>query len=138
MSATTTRGGYRHDAAEYEEGAGTIFGGTVIAIAGLFQFFEGLSAVLADEVYVRTPNYVYQFDLTTWGWLHLVVGAVAVGVGIAILMGQEWAMLVGIIMATLSMVMQFMFIPWQPIWALVIIATDIAVIWALSVRLGER
>jgi hypothetical protein len=140
MSATTTPGGaYRDDAMGYDGNtAGTIFAGTVLSIVGLFQFFEGLSAVLKDDVYVTTPNYIYQFDLTTWGWLHLIVGAIAVAVGIAILMGQSWAMVTGIILATLSLLMQFLFIPWAPIWALVIIATDMFIIWALAARLGER
>ena len=138
MSATTTPDDYRLGTAGYEGGSGSVFGGTVLATVGLFQFFEGLSAVLNDDVYVRTPNYVYQFDLTAWGWLHLIVGVIAVGVGIAVLMGQSWAMFVGIVMATLSLLMQFLFIPWQPIWALVIIAVNMAVIWALATRLGDR
>jgi hypothetical protein len=139
MSATTTPGAYRDDAAEYDGNTtGSIFAGTVLAVVGLFQFFEGLSAVLKDDVYVATPNYIYQFDLTTWGWVHLVVGVVAIGVGIAILMGQAWAMVTGIVLATLSLLMQFLFIPWAPIWALVIIAVDMAIIWALAARLGER
>jgi hypothetical protein len=138
MSATTTPGAYRSDTGYDGNTAGTIFAGTVLSVVGLFQFFEGLSAVLKDDVYVTTPNYVYQFDLTTWGWMHLVVGAVAVAVGLAILMGQSWAMVAGIIMATLSLLMQFLFIPWAPFWAMVIIAVDIFIIWALAARLGER
>ena len=138
MAATTTPDDYRLGTAAYEGGSGSIFGGTVLATVGLFQFFEGLSAVLNDDVYVRTPNYVYQFDLTAWGWLHLIVGIVAVAVGIAVLLGQSWAMFVGIIMATLSLLMQFLFIPWQPIWALVIIGVNMAVIWALATRLSDR
>jgi len=63
---------------------------------------------------------------------------VAVAVGLAILMGQSWAMVAGIIMATLSLLMQFLFIPWAPFWAMVIIAVDIFIIWALAARLGER
>ena len=64
--------------------------------------------------------------------MHLVVGVVAVGVGVAVLMNQAWAMVTGIVMATLSLILQFLFIPWQPIWALVIIGINIAVIWALA------
>ena len=138
MSATTTPDDYRLGTSGYDGDSGSVFGGTVLATVGLFQFFEGLSAVLKDDVYVAAPNYIYQFDLTAWGWLHLIVGVVAVAVGIAVLMGQSWAMVVGIIMATLSLLMQFLFIPWQPIWALVIIAVNMAVIWALATRLGDR
>jgi hypothetical protein len=135
MSATAqSRPPQFHDRG-YEDDSGSIFGGIALLTVGAFQFFEGLSAVLEDEVYVRTPNYLYEFDLTAWGWLHLVIGAVAAVVGVAVLVGQRWALVVGIILASLSALTQFLFLPWQPIWASVIIAIDIAVIWALAVRL---
>ncbi|MFL6134208.1 MAG: hypothetical protein ACJ72A_15485 [Nocardioidaceae bacterium] len=139
MSATTTPGTYKSDATDYDYvGAGSVFGGTVLITVGLFQLFEGLAAVLKDEVYVTTRNYVYKFDLTTWGWLHLTIGAVAVGVGIAILIGQRWALFAGIGMATLSALSQFLFLPWQPLWAMLIIGIDIAIVWALALRLSDR
>ena len=109
----------------------------MLATVGLFQLFEGLSAVLNDEVYVTTRNYVYKFDLTAWGWLHLIIGAVAIAVGISILVGQRWALYAGIAMATLSALSQFLFLPWQPLWALLIIGIDIAIVWALAVRLSD-
>jgi hypothetical protein len=115
-----------------------LFGGIVLSTVGFFQLFEGLSAILKDQVYLATRNYVYEFDLTTWGWVHLLVGAIALAVGIAILFGQTWAMVVGIVIASLSAIVQFLFIPWQPLWAMVIIATDIAVIWTLSSKLSHR
>ena len=133
--ATTTP---RADARDYREGTGSIFGGTVLTTVGLFQFFEGLSAVLEDDVYVTTRNYVYQFDLTTWGWFHLVVGVVCVAVGIAVFTGQTWGLVTGLVLATLSALSQFLFLPWQPLWALVIIALNVAVVWALSRRLADE
>ena len=126
---------HRGDVMEGGDDAGSIFGGVVLITAGLFQFFEGLSAVAKDDVYVRTANYLYDFDLTGWGWFHIVVGVVVVGVGVAVLMGREWAMVLGIVMASVAALMQFMFLPWQPLWALAIIGINIAVIWALAVRL---
>jgi hypothetical protein len=115
----------------------TMFAGTIMATIGVLQFFEGLSAILNDKVYVTTPDYAYQFDLTTWGWIHLVVGAVAVVVGCAILVGQPWALATGIFIAALSMLTNFLFMPYFPLWSIVIIAADVAIIWALSVRLSE-
>lgn len=135
MSATAGRHASQLDDTGYEDDSGSVFGGIVLLTVGAFQFFEGLSAVLEDEVYVRTPNYLYEFDLTTWGWWHLVIGVLAAVVGVAVLIGQSWAMVVGIILASLSALTQFLFLPWQPVWALVIIAIDIAVIWALARRL---
>ena len=134
MTTTTTPNTYEP---ETDVRAGSVFGGTVLIIVGLLQFFEGLSAVLKDDVYVTTRDYVYQFDLTTWGWIHLLVGVAALGVGTAVLFGQRWALVAGIIMATLSAVLQFLFIPWQPLWALVLIGINIAVMYALATRFDE-
>ena len=118
-------------------GGVSLFGGIILATVGLFQFFEGLSAVLNDKVYASTPSYVYEFDLTLWGWYHLILGAVAVAVGIAIVASQDWAFFAGIFLATLSALTQFIFLPYYPLWALTIIAVDVVVIWALCRRLHE-
>jgi hypothetical protein len=126
-----------HPARSAWAGGLSIFAGAVMVTLGLFQFFEGLSAVLKDKVYVSTRDYVYQFDITTWGWIHLVLGIVIVLVGGAVLAGQAWAYVTGMILAGLSALTNFMFIPYYPVWAIVIIGFDIAVIWALCVRLGE-
>lgn len=113
------------------------FGGIVMATGGLFQLLEGLSAVRNDEVLVATAQYVYEFNTILWGWIHLIIGAVAVAVGVAILARQPWAFFAGIFVAVLSLVMQFMYLPHYPLWALIVIAIDFAVIWALCIRLRE-
>jgi hypothetical protein len=118
-------------------GGVSVFGGVTLATIGLLQFFEGLSAILTDNVFVSTADYVYKFDLTTWGWIHLIVGLIAVAVGVAILAGQPWAMATGIGIAALSVMTNFLFMPYYPLWSLILIAINIAVIWALSVRLSE-
>lgn len=118
-------------------GGVSLFGGILLATVGLLQFFQGLSAVLNDKLYTVTPRYVYQFDITLWGWFHLIMGAIALAVGVAIVASQPWAFFLGIFLAVLSMVTQFLFVPYYPLWALTIIAIDFAVIWALCVRLRE-
>lgn len=138
MSSTSERGYEETSSYEDETRGATLFGASVLLVVGVFQFFEGLSAVLKDDVFVPTRNYVFQFDLTTWGWIHLVVGLVVTVVAVAIFMGQPWAMVTGMILASLSAMLQFLFIPWQPFWALTVIAINMAVIWALSARLSVR
>lgn len=118
-------------------GGVSLFGGFILATAGLFQFFEGLSAVLNDQVYAVTPDYVYHLDVTVWGWIHLLLGAIDVAVGVAIIVSQPWAFFVGIFLAGFSALTQFLFVPYYPLWALTIMAIDVAVIWALCVRLRE-
>jgi hypothetical protein len=109
------------------------FAGFMLILVGAFQFFEGLAAIIKDQYYVIGPNYAYNLDVTAWGWIHLIWGAIVVGAGFGVLAGKLWARLVGIVVATLAAIAQFFYIPYYPIWAVLIIALCIACIWALSV-----
>jgi hypothetical protein len=108
------------------------FGGVMLATMGLFQFLQGLSAAVGDDLVFRTRDYVYSIDLTGWGWIHMILGAIAVAVGLAILYGQTWARVTGIVVAVLSAVANFAFLPYYPFWTMMVIAIDILVIWALT------
>ena len=120
----------------WAEGIG-IFAGAALLTVGIFQFLEGVAAAAKDDVFVSTPNYVFEFDLTTWGWIHIILGVVVAVVGGAILAGQRWALVAGIVLAILSALLNFIWLPYYPAWAILIIAFDIAVIWALSTLLGR-
>jgi len=113
------------------------FGGIVLAISGILQVLEGFSALHDDSVLGSTARYTYEFSTVVWGWIHLVIGACAVVVGVAIIAGQAWAYYCGIMLAVLSLVMQFMFLVYYPVGASIVIAIDFAVIWSLCVRLRE-
>jgi hypothetical protein len=110
----------------------TIFAAVIMVIAGFWQALAGIAALARDKVYVTTPEYIYSLDLTGWGWIHLLLGILVVGAGVAVFMGQMWARVVGIVLAGLSLIANFLFIPHYPIWSLTIIALDVAVIWALA------
>jgi hypothetical protein len=110
----------------------TVVAATFLVIAGVWHALAGLAAVFNDDVYVATPQYIYSFDLTAWGWAHLLLGALQVVAGFAVLKGQMWARVVGIVVACLSLIANFLFIPHYPLWSLLIIALDAAIIWALA------
>lgn len=112
-----------------------VFGGAMLVTIGFFQGLVGLAAVIEDEVYLTTQDYVYRFDLTGWGWFHIALAVLAVVVGLALIMRLRWSMYVGIVVAVVSAVSNFMFLPYYPLWSLVIIAFDVAIVWALAVQL---
>ena len=91
-------------------------------VAGVFNAIEGLVALFHNEVYVAGPRYVFAFDLTTWGWIHLLIGIGVAAAGFALMSGRLWGRLVGIAIAVLSMLTNFLFIPYYPVWSLLIIA----------------
>lgn len=110
----------------------TVFAAALMVLSGVWHVFAGIAALVHDGVYASTPAYLYSFDLTVWGWVQLLLGILAVVAGFAVLRGQTWARVVGIGFACLSMVVQFLIVPLYPIWALLIIALDFGIIWALA------
>ncbi len=109
----------------------TMLAGILLAISASFQILEGISGIANDEVFVAGVDYVYAFDVTTWGWINLVFGVIALLTAIGILARQGWAWLVGILIAALSMISNFAYLPYFPIWGLTVIVIDVVVMWAL-------
>ena len=100
-------------------------------IAGLWAIILGISAILNDKVFVTAQGYLYEFDITGWGWVHLILGVLVGGAGIGIIQGATWGRVVGIAVAGLSLLANFLFIPHYPVWSILIIALDVLIIWAL-------
>jgi hypothetical protein len=130
MAEQTTRAPYEPQGETWASGFAQ-FGAVMLIVVGAFQAAQGLVAIIRKEFYVATSNYLFQLDLTSWGWVHLVLGAVMVLAGCGVLARQTWAVITGIVLCVLSAFANFTFIPYYPIWSLVIIALDVLVIWAL-------
>ena len=109
-----------------------LFAAIMLIMVGCFQAFQGLIAIFQNEFYVATRNYLFQFDATTWGWIHLIFGVIVAFAGWGLLSGRTWARVVAITVAVLSAIANFLWIPWYPFWALTIITLDVFVIWALA------
>jgi hypothetical protein len=127
-------------APRYEEGAdrpsGVAGGFTIVAavmlmLSGLWDFFEGLAAVIRGSFFVVLPNYAYNISVSGWGWFHLITGVVVFITGACLFMDMFWARVAGVVIASASAIINFLFIPYQPVWSIVIIAIDMVVIWAL-------
>jgi hypothetical protein len=118
--------------------AGVIsFAAVMMMLTGTLQALTGLDALLEGELYVTTPNYVYEIDVTTWGWIHLIGGAIVAVAGVAVLSRATWARVVGIIVAVLSAIANFVFIPYYPLGSMLMIVLNVLTIWALAVYGGK-
>lgn len=109
-----------------------IFAGFLMILSGIFQIIQGLAAVFNGDLFVVSPNYIYAIDLTTWGWIHVIVGIIIALAGLAIFSGKAWGRTIGIILAGLSAIANFFYIPYYPIWSIIILTIDIVIIWALA------
>ena len=109
----------------------SLFAATMMIVIGVFHAVAGVVALFRNEIYVVGPRYVFAIDVTAWGWIHLLLGILVGFAGYAVVSGQAWGRAVGIGLALLSMIANFLFIPYYPVWSLLIIALDVFVVWAL-------
>jgi nitrate reductase NapE component len=130
MTTSTTR---RSETAEATAGGLTLFAAILLFIAGVLDLFRGIMAIADDDVYVSTPNYVFKFDLTSWGWIQLALGVIAMSVSVGLFSRATWARVVGVGIAGLLIIANFLSIPYYPVWSLTLIAMYAFVIWALCV-----
>ncbi len=110
------------------------FAAFMMLLSGFLGIFDALTALVKGSFYVTTPNYLINVNLTTWGWVHLILSVVVLLAAGAVLAGKMWGRVVGALMALLSALAWMAFIPYYPIWSLLIIALDVTVIYALLVH----
>ncbi|MFI6564380.1 hypothetical protein [Streptomyces sp. NPDC050534] len=134
MTATHPTQPTHRDSAKQQWAAGLVtFGAVMLTIVGLLGVFRGIMAIAKDDVFVNTPNYVFQFNLTSWGWIHLVLGVIAVGVSFGLFTAATWARVSGVAIAGLIIIGNFLSLPYYPVWSIVMIAFSGFIIWALCV-----
>ncbi len=133
MADTSTRGTRQSD---YSGGAVglIVFAGILMVMVGIFHAVQGLVALVNDNFFVVGEEYVFEFDVTAWGWIHLIAGVIVALAGIALFQGAVWARTVAVIVASISIIASFLWMPYYPLWSLTVVAFDLFVIWAVTVH----
>ena len=112
----------------------TAFAAVIMILGGTFQAIEGLVALVNDKFYVVGSEYLFEFDVTTWGWIHLILGIVVALAGFFLFQGATWARTVAVIVASVGIITNFLWMPYYPVWSLTIITFDVFVIWAVTMH----
>lgn len=110
----------------------TMFAAVMLLLGSIVFLLQGISAVAGDEVFVTVPDYSYRMDLTTWGWVHIVLGIIGVLVALGLMTTATWARVFALAVAGLSIIASFLSLPYAPWWSIVTIVLDLVVIWAIS------
>ncbi len=110
----------------------TTFAGVMMVVGGGWWIISGIVALANESFYVVGEEWIFQFDVTTWGWIHLILGIVVLLAGFYVFTAAVWARTVGVIVAVLWALVAFAWMPWYPIWGIIFVAISVAVIWALT------
>ena len=110
----------------------TAFAGIMMILMGGWWIISGTIALLNDEFFAATGNWIFRFDVTTWGLIHLVVGIVTLGAGFYLFKGATWARTIGVIIAVVAGLTAFSWLPYYPIWAVLLIMVSVGVIYSLT------
>lgn len=132
-SMSSTRSGSRTSA----WGGLLIFAAIMMLMVGVFNIIEGIAAIAKNEVFVNTQKFIVIFDLTTWGWVTLILGVLQVVSGAALVAGQSWARWSAIVLVWINAIGQIMFLVAYPFWSVLVITLDIVIIWALVAHHDE-
>ena len=128
----------RRDRIEERQPTGwTVFAGALLLIVGSLDALWGLAAILNDDVVFVGGQGVLIADVTTWGWIHLILGSIVAATGMGLFAGAEWARMAAIFFAALNAVAQIVWFPEAPLWAFLIIILDVTIIYQLTAR-GEE
>lgn len=124
------------DVAVDREPSGAVLGLTFLAavfmmLAGVLAIFEGIANFIRGTFFAVLPNYAFSMSATGWGILQTVLGAFVLGAGVALFSGKEWARVTGVVLASFVILANFLFLPYYPVWSIVVIALSSFVIWAL-------
>ena len=115
-----------------------MFAGTMMMFLGGFHMFEGLVALFRHtEIAFPTSGLTIQVSFTQWGWLHLIAGALVFVAGLGLFTGRMWARVLGVILVSISAVVNFAWAAIYPFWSITLLAIDFFVLYALIAHGAE-
>ncbi|HEY2550556.1 MAG TPA: hypothetical protein VGI64_08265 [Streptosporangiaceae bacterium] len=135
---------YQGGATDYDDGKSMaaasfmVLAATLMILSGLWSIFVGLTAIIQRTFFVSVPNYTFQLSVHNWGWVHLAIGALVFAAGVCLLLGMTWARIVGVALAVISGIANFLYLPYYPLWSIIVIAIDVFIIWALMTSSARR
>jgi hypothetical protein len=135
--ASQDRRDYERRVEERQPTGWTVFAGALMLIVGSLDALWGLAGILNDEIVFVGGEGVIIADVTTWGWIHFILGSIVAATGLGLFTGAEWARFAAIFFVSINAVAQIVWFPAAPLWAFMMILLDVTIIYQLTARWEE-
>lgn len=103
-------------------------------LLGSLDALWGLAGILNDEIVVVGGRGSLIFDITTWGWVHLLLGLIVALTGIGLMAGNTAARVAGIFFVALNAIAQIVWFPAAPLWAFLMIILNTVILYQLTMN----
>jgi hypothetical protein len=109
----------------------TVFAGVILLLVGVLSIIQGVAALAKSSALADAPHPIV-LGSSTWGTALIVLGIAAPLVAMSLWLGAatRW---VACGLAALNAIVQMFFLPVYPLGALLVLALDVVVLYALAV-----
>lgn len=128
-------GGSRRDGAAK---AGPVPAAVLLVVEGVLGLGQGAATLARAEAYAPVGPSIYRFSLATWGWIHLVAGALVLLAGLVLFTGSTAARALGIALSALVVFANLLVVFYQPAWSVVTIGCGLLALWTLFHEAGPE
>jgi hypothetical protein len=111
-----------------------VFAGAMLLLAGVLNLVHGLVALASPKVAIVSAEGYVVWDLTGWAWIHVLLGVGMVVISLGLFAVQEWARWLAVVIAIINAIAAVGFFTAYPLWATLVIALDVIVIYQLSMH----
>jgi hypothetical protein len=112
----------------------TVFAGVILFTVGSLDALWGLAGILNDDIVIVGGQGAIIADVTTWGWVHFILGSAMALTGLGLFAGSPGARWLAVVFVTINAIAQIVWFPAAPLWAFLIIILDVTIIYQLTVR----
>lgn len=110
------------------------FAGLMMIILGIFDVLGGFAALFSDDYFAVREDGLIVENFKVLGAIHMAFGVLLCATGWALVNLRSWARVTAIVLVIANAAVHVAFLNAQPIWSLIMIAIDVLVIYALTVR----
>jgi len=107
-----------------------LFASVVLFVTGCFNLVQGIAAAAGSQVFRTHPHFVFA-NLTTWGWVTAILGALQLVAAAGVLAASQLFRWFAVAVIVLNAIDQMFFVAAYPVWSLAIVAMDVVALYGL-------
>lgn len=111
-----------------------VFAGVMMVIGGALWALQGFIAVIKGDLVIFSDEGALFLNVTGWGWVHMILGLLLLLSGVLVMRGNMFGRTMAVFLVILSIIINFIWLPVYPVWAIIVIVIDVFILYAVIVH----